>query len=79
MKEVSPRSAAMEKANNEGKTTSSKRQKIEDIFSNFAKALLSFGNILSQIESAKMATQTSIKNNKLKAQLSMQNSTSNQN
>ena len=75
MKEVSPRIVAMKKANVEGKTTSSKQQKIDDASSNLVKVVLSFGNILSQI----MATQASIKDNKLKAQLSMHVSTLYQN
>jgi hypothetical protein len=69
----------MKKANVEGKTTSSKRQKTEDTSSDLAKAVLSFGNILSHIETAKMATQASIEDNKLKAQLYMHDSTLNQN
>jgi hypothetical protein len=79
VKEVSPRSAAMKKANVEEKTTSSKWQKIEDTSSDLAKAVLSFVNILSQIEIAIMAIQASIENNKLEAQLSMHDSTLNQN
>jgi hypothetical protein len=79
IKEVSPRSAAIKKANMEGKATSSKQQKIEDTSFDLAKAILSFGNILSQIKIAKMATQANIEDNKLKAQLSMHDSTLNQN
>ena len=42
---------------------SNKRQNIEDTFFDLAKAILSFENILSQIEIAKMATQANTKNN----------------
>ena len=67
-KELSPRSIAMKKANVEGKRTSSKRQKIEDTSSDLTKAILNLVYILSQIE-----------DNKLKAQLSMHDSTLNRN
>ena len=52
----------------EGKRTLSKRKKIEDTSFDMEKAVLNFGNILSQIE-----------DNKLKTQLSMHDSTLNQN
>jgi hypothetical protein len=64
---VSPRNATLKKANVEGKTTSSKRQKIEETSSDLAKAILDFGNIFSQIETVNMATQPSIEDNKLTA------------
>lgn len=79
IKEVSPRSVALKKANLEGKTTSSKRQEIKDTSSILAKVVLCFENILNQIETAKMATQASIEDNKLKVQLFMHDVTLNQN
>jgi hypothetical protein len=75
---VSPRSTTVKKANVEGKKTSNKLQKIEDTSFDSAKVVLSFGNILNQIETAKMAIQASIEDNKLKAQLSMHDATLNQ-
>jgi hypothetical protein len=59
--------------------TSSYQQKIEDTSFNLAKVVLGSGNILSQIETAKMAIQASIEDNELKAQLSMHDSIFNHN
>jgi hypothetical protein len=78
VKEVSPRIAALKKVNVESETTSSKWQNIEDISSDFVKVFLGFGTILSQIETAIIATQASIEDNKLKAQLSIHDATLNQ-
>ena len=79
VKEVLPIIVAMKEANVEGKATLSKCQKFEDTSFDLINIVLSFGNICSQIENAKMAIQTSIEINKLKAQLSIHDLTLNQN
>ena len=79
MKAALLRIETMKKVTVEGKKTLSKQQKTKDTSSDLANTILSFENILSQIENAKMATQASIEDNKLKAQLFMYDSTLNQN